>query len=128
MSERPLSPHLQVYRPQWTSMLSILHRITGAVLATLGALLVVYWVYALASGPEAFDEAQSLVGSTFGRIVWIGLSFCMFYHLLNGLRHLMWDAGAGLDLGTAKSTGYAVMVLSIIATVVLAVVVFGGGQ
>lgn len=128
MSERPLSPHLQVYKPQWTSTLSILHRITGAILATLGALLVVYWVYALASGPEAFGHAQSVVGSILGRIVLIGLSFSMFYHLLNGLRHLMWDTGAGLDLGTARTTGYAVVVLSVIATVVLAVALFGGGQ
>lgn len=105
---RPLSPHLQVYRPQITSVLSILHRMTGIAL-TVGTLLLAYWLIAAASGPEAFAAAQSFIGSWFGVILMLGWSFSLFYHLGNGIRHLAWDAGWGFELETATMTGWIVV-------------------
>lgn len=113
--ERPLSPHLQVYRPQITSVLSILHRITGAALAA-GTLLLVYWLAAIAGGPDTYDAAQSVVGSIIGRILLFGWSWALFYHLTNGIRHLFWDAGWGFELKTATISGWAVVVLSLALT------------
>jgi len=107
-SNRPLSPHLQVYRPQITSILSILHRITGIAL-TLGTLLLTYWLAAAASGPEAFADAQGLIGSIFGRLLLFGWSFALFYHLCNGIRHLAWDAGYGFEIETVTRTGWIVV-------------------
>src|SRR3546814_2392413 len=88
-TERPLSPHLQIYRPQISSVLSILHRATGIALA-VGTLLLVYWLTAAAAGPEAFSTAQALIGSFIGRLFLFGWSFALFYHLGNGIRHLAW--------------------------------------
>jgi succinate dehydrogenase / fumarate reductase, cytochrome b subunit len=113
--ERPLSPHLQVYRPQITSVLSILHRITGAALAA-GTLLLVYWLIAVASGPDAYDAAQSVVGSIIGRILLLGWSWALFYHLTNGIRHLVWDAGRGFELRTVTISGWTVVILSFALT------------
>ena len=110
-SNRPLSPHLQVYRPQLTSMLSILHRITGVALA-VGTLLLVYWLAAAAGGPESFASAQALVGSFIGRLFLFGWTFALFYHLCNGIRHLVWDMGLGFELETAYRSGLAVLVAS----------------
>jgi succinate dehydrogenase / fumarate reductase cytochrome b subunit len=113
---RPLSPHLQVYRPQLTSMLSILHRLTGVALA-VGTLLLIYWLVAAATGPEAFAEAQRLIGSILGRLLLFGWSFALFYHLCNGIRHLYWDAGYGFELATVYRSGWLVVVASIGLTV-----------
>ena len=107
-SKRPLSPHLQVYKPQITSMMSIFHRITGVAL-TVGTLLLAYWLISLASGPAAFDVAQGFVGSIFGRLLMFGWTFALLYHLCNGIRHLFWDAGRGLELATAELTGKLVL-------------------
>lgn len=107
-SNRPLSPHLQVYRPQITSMLSILHRLTGVALA-FGTLLLTYWLIAAASGPAAFADAQNLIGSWVGRLLLFGWSFALFYHLCNGIRHLAWDAGVGFELDTAYRSGLVVL-------------------
>ena len=105
---RPLSPHLQVYKPQITSVLSILHRITGVALA-VGSLLLVWWLIAVASGAEAFDVAQGFIGSWIGRLLLFGWSFALFYHLCNGIRHLFWDAGKGFELATVARSGWAVI-------------------
>jgi succinate dehydrogenase cytochrome b subunit len=107
-SNRPLSPHLQVYRPQITSMLSILHRITGVALA-VGTLLLTYWLVAAASGPESFATAQGIIGSFIGRLLLFGWSFALFYHLCNGIRHLVWDAGYGFEIDTATRSGWIVV-------------------
>ena len=115
--DRPLSPHLQVYRPQLTSVLSIFHRLTGLALA-IGMLLLVYWLIAAALGPGAFAIAQWFVGSWFGRLLLFGWSFALFYHLLNGIRHLCWDAGWGFELRTVYASGWAVMIGSLGLTVV----------
>lgn len=125
--QRPLSPHLQVYRPQLTSVLSITHRGTGVVLSA-GALVLLYWLVALASGPEAYAGAQRLLGSWPGQIVLLGFTFSLYYHLCNGIRHLGWDLGLGLDLPTAYASGWAVVACSVGMTVVTwAVVLVAGG-
>lgn len=114
---RPLSPHLQIYRPQITSVLSITHRFTGLALAG-GALLLTCWLCAGALGPGAFAAAQAVMGSWFGRLVLFGLTFSLFYHLANGVRHLAWDAGWGFDLPVLRKTGYAVIGFSVVMTLI----------
>ena len=116
-SARPLSPHLQVYRPQLTSVLSITHRAAGIVLA-VGTLLLVYWVVAAASGPAAFATAQAFIRSWFGMLILLGWSVALFYHLSNGIRHLFWDAGYGFALKAAYASGYAVLVATAVLTAV----------
>ena len=126
---RPLSPHLQVYKPQMTSVLSITHRATGVVL-TLGALLLVYWLIAAAAGPEAFATAQALIGSWIGYLFLFGWSVALFYHLCNGIRHLFWDAGLGFELPDAYRSGYAVLIGTAALTLVAWIAglsVMGGG-
>ncbi len=112
---RPLSPHIQVYRWQITMTLSILHRATGIAL-TVGTLLLAYWLIAAAAGPEAFATAQALIGSWFGRLLLFGWSYALFYHLCNGIRHLAWDAGWGYELGTMAATGWFVVFVSVLMT------------
>jgi succinate dehydrogenase / fumarate reductase, cytochrome b subunit len=114
---RPLSPHLQVYRPQFTSVLSILHRITGISLA-IGTLLLVWWLIAAAAGPTEFDVVQNFIGSIVGRILLLAWSFALYYHLCNGIRHLVWDAGKGFELGTAFASGLLVVVAAAVLTVI----------
>ena len=114
--DRPLSPHLQVYRPQITSMLSILHRITGVGLG-VGTLLIAWWLIAAATGPAAFETAQACIGSLFGRLILFGFTWALFYHLCNGIRHLIWDAGYGYDLDSVTKTGWLVVVASVVLTV-----------
>lgn len=106
---RPLSPHLQIYRRQLTSVTSILHRFTGIGLA-VGLLYLVCWLTAAASGLDAFDRLQSFNGSIIGKLLLLGWTIAFFYHLLNGIRHLAWDAGWGFELPTAYKTGYAVFI------------------
>ena len=112
---RPLSPHIQVYRWQWTSVLSILHRMSGVAL-TAGSLLLVYWLAALADGPGAYGHARAVLGSVPGRLVLFGFSAALFFHLANGVRHLFWDAGLGFDLPTAQGSARAVVVLTVVLT------------
>ena len=110
--ERPLSPHLQIYRPQLTSVLSILHRLTGAALA-VGLLLLVCWIVAAASGAAAYDAVQAFNAHWVGRILLFGWSFALFYHLCNGIRHLFWDLGLGLELRCAYASGILVVLASL---------------
>ena len=114
---RPLSPHLQVYKPQLTSVLSILHRATGIALS-VGALYLATWVIYAAANPAAYALFQSFNTSILGRIVLGGWLFCAFYHLCNGIRHLFWDAGYGFELKDAYRSGWIVVTVSLIATVV----------
>ncbi len=112
---RPLSPHLQVYRPQLTSMLSITHRATGIALA-VGTVLLVWWLLAAASGPEAYATVQDFVGSIIGRLLLFGWTWALFYHLANGIRHLFWDAGFGFELKNAYGSGWLVLLASLVLT------------
>ena len=107
-------------------MLSILHRITGFVLA-LAAIDVVYWLYAIASGPETYANAQSMAGAWWGQILLLGAAFCLFYHFFNGIRHLIWDSGHALELKPARTTGYLVVVLALLNTALIAWMIYGGG-
>ncbi len=104
-ANRPLSPHLQIYRWQISMLTSIAHRVTGAALS-VGSVFLVIWLIAAASGPDAFASVNGFAASWFGQILMFGWSFALLYHLCNGVRHLVWDTGAGLELETARSTGY----------------------
>jgi len=115
--ERPLSPHLLIYRPQLTSILSITHRGTGVFLV-LGALILANWVIAAAYGAESFATAQALLSSFLGRLILFGMTFSLFYHLANGVRHLFWDFGKGFDLPVLYASGIVVVVFSVVMTFV----------
>ena len=115
---RPLSPHLQIYRPQITSVLSILHRMTGVGMA-LGAVLVVWWLLAAATGPEYFATVDGLLTSWIGHLVLLGSSWALSYHFLNGIRHLVWDIGYGYELETVDRSGIAVVIGSGVMTALL---------
>ena len=108
---RPLSPHLQIYKPQVTSVLSILHRFTGLALS-VGTLPLVWWLLAAASGPASYAQAQAFLGSWLGVLLLIGWAYALFFHLCNGIRHLVWDAGRGFDIATTYATGWAVVAAS----------------
>ncbi|MEM7084301.1 MAG: succinate dehydrogenase, cytochrome b556 subunit [Pseudomonadota bacterium] len=110
---RPLSPHLTIYRPQITSVLSIMHRGTGIVLS-LSVLLLVLWISALSSGPETFAKAQALTGHPFIQLVMFGGVFSFFYHLCNGVRHLFWDMGKGLTIESTYRSGWMVVIASLV--------------
>ena len=114
-SNRPLSPHLQVYRPQLTSVLSIIHRATGVFLAA-ASVLVVVWLLALADGPESFHAAQAHFAAWYGQLLLLASSFSLFYHLCNGIRHLFWDIGQGFELDTVYKSGWAVITASVVLT------------
>lgn len=113
---RPLSPHLQVYRWQLTSVLSILHRATGIALS-VGAILVVWWLVAAAVGPGHYATVQNFLGSWFGLLLLFGWSLSLFYHLCNGIRHLWWDSGHGLELTAVYSSGWTVLAATAVLTV-----------
>ena len=114
---RPLSPHLQVYRLPLSALMSISHRATG-ILLVVGSLVLVYWLVAVAGGPDAFASAQALLGSMPGRMLLLAITFSLFYHLGNGIRHLFWDAGLGFELRTAHRSGVLVIVAAIVLTAV----------
>ena len=116
-TDRPLSPHLQVYRPQITSVLSIIHRATGVALA-FGLVMLVWWLVAGAAGPAAYETVRDFSGSVIGRLVLFGWSFALFYHLCNGIRHLFWDAGRGFELGAVHATGWLVVAAAVVLTVI----------
>lgn len=123
---RPLSPHIQVYRPQITSVLSIAHRITGVAL-TAGTLLLTWWLVAAAYGPEQFATVQGFVGSWIGQLLLWGFTFALFYHLGNGVRHLAWDFGWGFELGQLRSSGIAVVAFAVAATLITLIAAYGVG-
>lgn len=112
---RPLSPHISIYRWQISMTMSILHRLTGIWLA-LGSLALVYWLIAAAAGPDVYAVSQALFASWFGQIIMWTWAFSLFYHLCNGIRHLFWDAGQGFKIRTFYITGYSVWVISCVLT------------
>lgn len=115
--QRPLSPHLQVYKWQLTSVLSILHRATGIALA-FGTIFLVWWLLAAATGNTAFNLAQAFWYSWFGRLLLLGWTWALFYHLSNGIRHLFWDAGRGFEIKTTYASGWTVVAASFVLTVI----------
>ena len=110
-NNRPLSPHLQVYRPQITSLLSITHRFTGIALA-IGAMFFTYWLLSAAYGADKFALAQVVFRSWIGQLILWGFTFSLFYHLANGIRHLAWDAGWGYELDKLRISGWLVLLFS----------------
>ena len=116
---RPLSPHLQVYRPQLTAITSILTRITGNALI-VGAVLIVWWLLAAATSPAYFAFADGVLTSWFGDLVMFGSLWAVWYHFLAGLRHLYFDSGRGLDIPTAEKLGWGVIGGSVVLTIVTA--------
>jgi len=110
--ERPLSPFMN-YRWQYTNTLSILHRLTG-ILLSLGFLLLVYWLTAVAAGPESYQNAREVFGSTAAQLVLLGISVSFCYHLLNGIRHLFFDFGRGFELKTARASGRAAAAAAVV--------------
>ena len=114
---RPLSPHLQIYKPQLTSVLSISNRVTGVGLAA-GTLLLTWWLLAAAAGPESFAVVQGFLGSWLGYLILLGFSYALMFHLCNGVRHLFWDAGWGFELDTVYKSGWAVVIASAALTVI----------
>lgn len=121
---RPLSPSIQIYRPQLTSVLSITHRLTGIALS-FGSLLLVYWLAAAAVGPEAYSTLHVFIVSWPGLILLLGWTFSLFFHLCNGIRHLFWDTNRGFDLLTIYTSGWAVVVISIGLTVITWIISIG---
>jgi succinate dehydrogenase / fumarate reductase, cytochrome b subunit len=124
---RPLSPNIQIYRPQLTSVLSIANRVTGVVLS-LYAVALVAWLIAAAAGPQAYIMVYVLIRSWVGQILLFGGTFSFFLHLCGGIRHLVWDAGCGFELRTIYATGWLVVMTSAMLTVVtwIASVVLAG--
>ena len=112
---RPLSPHLQVYRWQMTSVLSILHRSTGLFLV-LGSVMIAFWVVALALSHNIFASYQAWLGSLLGKVLLAGWSFSLFFHWANGIRHLLWDVGWGYEIERVYMTGWIVVLLSVVLT------------
>lgn len=114
---RPLSPHLQVYRLPMLALMSITHRATGVALS-FGLILLAYWLGAAAYGPAAYATAASLIGSPIGYLVLFGFTVALYYHLSNGIRHLLWDAGWGFEIPQAYKSGYIVLAATAALTVV----------
>ena len=113
--ERPLSPHLQVYRWQITMTMSILHRASGVILV-VGAFALAWWLLALAAGGEAYANAAACLASPLGKLVLFGFTLSLVYHLLNGIRHLLWDAGFGFEIPEFYASGWTVVVLTVVLT------------
>jgi succinate dehydrogenase / fumarate reductase cytochrome b subunit len=120
---RPLSPHLQVYKPQMSSMSSIFHRITGCALG-LGTLLLTLWLVCAAAGEGPFSVIQAILASWIGLLILMGFTAALFYHFCNGIRHLAWDAGKGYDLPTMHRSGQIMLAATAALTVIFWVIAF----
>ena len=118
---RPLSPHIQIYRKQLTSVTSILTRITGNGLIVAG-ILIVWWLLAAATGPDYFAFANAVLRSWFGKLVFFGSIWAVWYHFLAGLRHLYYDSGRGLDIPTAEKLGWGIIIGSVVLTVLTVII------
>lgn len=116
--KRPTSPHLQIYSWSLEMAMSIFHRMTGVALGG-GALLITWWVIAVATGPAAYDQFQMLMGSIVGKIILLGFTFSLMLHLSNGIRHLFWDMGKGFDLPTTHLSSKLVLLSSVVLTVLI---------
>jgi succinate dehydrogenase / fumarate reductase cytochrome b subunit len=120
-TERPLSPHLSIYRWPITMTLSILHRITGVAM-TAGLIALTYWFMAVATGGANYDQAVALMTSILGRLCLLGWSFAFFLHLANGVRHLFWDVGRGFEINQANASAWFVLLFAIAMTALFWVV------
>jgi len=125
-SQRPTSPHLQVYKLPLTALLSISHRITG-VINCAGGVLLVYVLCQAASGPQAFATAEALLTSWFGTLVLFAFSLTLYYHFCNGIRHLFWDVGMGFELSAANKSGQITLIAAGVLTVLTWIVALAAG-
>ncbi len=124
--ERPLSPHLQVYRWQITMTMSILHRVSGVIL-TVGAFGLAWWLMAVAAGGDSYLHAAAWLASPLGKLLLFGFSLALVYHLLNGVRHLLWDAGIGFEIPEFYASGWTVAILTVLLTVLIWYAALAGG-
>ena len=115
LKPRPLSPHLTIYKPQITMVLSITHRMTGVFLS-LGIPLIIYWLYALSGGPAAYEMASDFFSYSLVKVALFLWTAAFYYHLCNGIRHLFWDMGKGFELETLRASGIAVVIIATILT------------
>ncbi|HET7065033.1 MAG TPA: succinate dehydrogenase, cytochrome b556 subunit [Rudaea sp.] len=125
-TERPLSPHLQIYRWQLTMVLSIIHRATGVALA-VGTILLIALLLALAAGPDAYQTVRAFCSSWLGTLMLFGWSWALCFHLCNGIRHLAWDTGWGFEIPRAYLTGWTVVAASLVMTALIWACVFAQG-
>ena len=116
--ERPLSPHLQIYKMSINMSMSIWHRITGAALY-FGTLLLAWWLIAAATGPKYFGYVTDVMGSIPGRVVLLGYTWALIHHMLGGVRHLIWDTGRGFDIPSIKRMSGLTLVLSLLVTLLI---------
>ena len=123
-SARPLSPHLQIYKPMLTMMMSIMHRITGVGLY-FGIILLVWWLTAASISDSYFDFVQGFFGHWFGRLLLFGFTWALMHHALGGLRHLLWDTGRGFDLNVVEWLARANLAGSIVLTLLLWIIGYG---
>ncbi len=124
-SDRPLSPHLAVYRWKISNTLSIVHRMTGVALS-FGAVALVAWLVSIVAGYDTYSVVNYLFSSIIGNLALFGWTFCFFYHLCNGVRHMYWDVGKGFDRLRAQQSGMLILAISLILTVGLWIVVLAG--
>lgn len=114
-NDRPLSPHLSIYRWPITMTTSILHRATGIAMS-FGFLILVVWLFDAATGPDAYNVFAGYMSTIIGRILLFGWSFAFFYHLSNGIRHLVWDSGRGFEKSTTSASSWFVLILPVVLT------------
>ena len=119
--KRPLSPHLQIYRPMLTMMMSIVHRITGAGLY-FGIILLIWWLIAAAISPDYFAMVQTFFGHWFGKLILFGFTWALLHHMLGGVRHLIWDTGAGYSVRARNGLAWATLVGSVVLTLLVWIV------
>ncbi|MGI9371378.1 MAG: succinate dehydrogenase, cytochrome b556 subunit [Hyphomicrobiales bacterium] len=124
--QRPLSPHLQVYKPMLTMTISIIHRLTGCALY-FGMALFAIWLLAAASGADAYGTVQAIYGSWLGLLILVGFTWALVHHLLGGLRHLIWDTGRGFDLEKVELMAKLNLGGSVVITVLLWIIALAAG-
>ncbi len=121
--ERPLSPHLQIYRWAWTMTMSIFHRVTGSA-NYFGTVLVAVWLLAMATSPAAYDRVQWFFGTFLGRLILFGYTWSLIHHMLGGVRHLVWDFGYGMEPGTRMDMARFTLIGSVVLTVLIWVLAY----
>jgi succinate dehydrogenase / fumarate reductase, cytochrome b subunit len=121
MIDRPLSPHLSIYRPLINMVMSIVHRITG-IANYVGTVLIAAWLVAAAMGPEAYGTVNALFGHPLGKLVLLGYSWSLVHHMLGGMRHLIWDTGRGLEIGAVNALSWLTITGSLALTAALWIV------
>jgi len=122
--QRPLSPHLQIYKPMLTMTMSIVHRITGVILL-FATILLAWWLIAAAAGPEYFVYVEGLLTSIFGRLILFGVTWALLHHAISGLKHLLWDTGRGFDLKFIEVLAKGSLITSIVLTLIVWAIAYG---